>query len=104
MTKENIGFVGLGRMELADGAPVGPFSVLGTDKDPSLRRLVESSGIAWVDDSMLLASRCRHIFIVAGSESDVTEIIFGERGLVRGIDSETTIIVCATVREVTYGP
>jgi len=47
---------------------------------------------------MLLASRCRHIFIVAGSESVVTEIIFGERGLVRGIDSETTIIVCATVR------
>lgn len=99
MTKENIGFVGLGRMGSRMALRlVGPFSVLGTDKDPSLRRLVESSGIAWVDDSMLLASRCRHIFIVAGSESDVTEIIFGERGLVRGIDSETTIIVCATVR------
>ena len=47
---------------------------------------------------MSLASNCRHVFIVAGSESDVTEIIFGERGLVRGIDSETTIVVCATVR------
>ena len=99
MTKKNIGFVGLGRMGSRMALRlVGPFLVLGTDKDTSLRRLAESSGITWVDNPMLLASKCRHIFIVAGSESDVTEIIFGERGLVRGIDSETTIIVCATVR------
>ena len=99
MTKENIGFVGLGRMGSRMALRlVGYFSVFGTDKAASLRRLAESNGVTWVDDSMLLASKCRHVFIVAGSENDVTEIIFGERGLVRGIESKTTIIVCATVR------
>ena len=99
MSRENIGFVGLGRMgsRMAKRL-VDSFSVFGTDKALSLRQSAESNGIRWVDDSMSLASNCRHVFIVAGSESDVTEIIFGERGLVRGIDSETTIVVCATVR------
>ena len=99
MSRENIGFVGLGRMGSRMALRlVDSFSVFGTDKTLSLRQSAESNGIRWVDDSMSLASNCRHVFIVAGSESDVTEIIFGERGLVRGIDSETTIVVCATVR------
>jgi 3-hydroxyisobutyrate dehydrogenase len=99
MSRENIGFVGLGRMGSRMALRlVDSFSVFGTDKTLSLRQSAESNGIRWVDDSMSLASKCRHVFIVAGSESDVTEIIFGERGLVRGIDSETTIVVCATVR------
>ena len=99
MTRENIGFVGLGRMGSRMALRlVGYFSVFGTDKAASLRRLAESNGVTWVDDAMLLASKCRYVFIVAGSENDVTEIIFGERGLVRGIASKTTIIVCATVR------
>ena len=99
MSRENIGFVGLGRMGSRMALRlVDSFSVFGTDKTLSLRQSAESNGIRWVDDSMSLASNCRHVCIVAGSESDVTEIIFGERGLVRGIDSETTIVVCATVR------
>ena len=99
MTKENIGFVGLGRMGMRMALRlVDSFSVFGTDKDPSLKNSSETNGVTWADDSRSLAAICRHIFIVAGSESDVTEIIFGERGLHGGIDSETTIIVCATVR------
>ena len=99
MTSENIGFVGLGRMGSRMALRlVDSFSVFGTDKASSLRRSAEANGVTWIDDSKSLASMCRHIFIVAGAESDVTEIIFGERGLVRGIDSDTTIIVCATVR------
>ena len=84
MTKENIGFVGLGRMGMRMALRlVDSFSVFGTDKDPSLKNSSETNGVTWADDSWSLAAICRHIFIVAGSESDVTEIIFGERGLHR---------------------
>jgi len=99
MNTENIGFVGLGRMgsRMAHRL-VDSYSVFGTDKALLQKDVAEANGITWVDHSKSLASICRHIFIVAGSETDVTEIIFGEIGLIQGIDSDTTIIVCATVR------
>ena len=99
MNTENIGFVGLGRMGLRMAFRLTEaYSVFGTDKVLSQKNSAEASGITWIDSSTSLASICRHIFIVAGSENDVTEIIFGETGLIHGIDSDTTIIVCATVR------
>jgi len=99
MATDNIGFVGLGRMGSRMALRlVDSYLVFGTDKALSQKDLAEANGITWVDNSKLLASICRHIFIVAGSENDVTEIIFGETGLIHGIDSDTTIIVCATVR------
>ena len=99
MAADSIGFVGLGRMGLRMALRlVDSYSVFGTDKVVSLAKSAEANGITWVDNSKSLANICRHIFIVAGSESDVTEIIFGKQGLVHGIDSETSIIVCATVR------
>ena len=99
MNTENIGFVGLGRMgsRMAHRL-VDSYSVFGTDKALSQKDMAEANDITWVDHSKSLASICRHIFIVAGSETDVTEIIFGETGLIHGINSDTTIIVCATVR------
>lgn len=99
MAADSIGFVGLGRMGSRMALRlVDSFSVFGTDKASSLRKFAESNGVTWVDNSKSLARACRHIFIVAGSENDVTEIIFGGSGLIHGIDSDTTIIVCATVR------
>jgi len=99
MATDNIGFVGLGRMGSRMALRlVDSYLVFGTDKALSQKESAEANGITWVTNSKSLASICRHIFIVAGSENDVTEIIFGETGLIHGIDSDTTIIVCATVR------
>ena len=99
MNAEKIGFVGLGRMGLRMALRlIDSYPVYGTDTAVSLKQSVREKGINWVDDSRSLARICRHIFVVAGTENDVTEIIFGERGLVSGIDSDTTIVVCATVR------
>ena len=99
MATDNIGFVGLGRMGSRMALRlVDSYLVFGTDKALSQKESAEANGITWVDNSKSLAGICRHIFIVAGSESDVTEIIFAELGLIHGIDSDTTIIVCATVR------
>jgi 3-hydroxyisobutyrate dehydrogenase-like beta-hydroxyacid dehydrogenase len=99
MQKDNVGFVGLGRMGSRMALRlVDAFSVFGTDKVLALRPSAESNGVVWVDDSMSLASKCRYVFIVAGSEGDVTEIIFGDRGLIHGVTSDITIVVCATVR------
>ena len=99
MNAEKIGFVGLGRMGLKMALRlINFYSVYGTDTAVSLKQSVREKGVNWVDDSISLARICRHIFVVAGTEDDVTEIIFGERGLVSGIDSDTTVVVCATVR------
>ena len=92
MNAEKIGFVGLGRMGLRMALRlIDSYPVYGTDTAVSLKQSVREKGINWVDDSRSLARICRHIFVVAGTENDVTEIIFGERGLVSGIDSDTTI-------------
>ncbi len=99
MNAEKIGFVGLGRMGLKMALRlVASYPVYGTDKSVSLKQSVQEQGIIWVNDSISLAKVCRHVFVVAGTENEVTEIVFGERGLVSGIDSKTTIVVCATVR------
>lgn len=99
MNTEKIGFVGLGRMGLRMALRlIDSYPVYGTDTAASLKQSVREKGVNWIDDSTSLARLCRHIFVVAGTENEVTEIIFGERGLISGIDSDTTIVVCATVR------
>ena len=99
MNAEKIGFVGLGRMGLKMALRlINFYPVYGTDTAVSIKQSVQEKGVTWVDDSISLARICRHIFVVAGTEDDVTEIIFGERGLVSGIDSDTTVVICATVR------
>ena len=103
MNAEKIGFVGLGRMGLKMALRlINFYPVYGTDKAVSLKQSVQEKGVTWVDDSISLARICRHIFVVAGTENDVTEIIFGKRGLISGIDSDTTIVICATVRPDLY--
>ena len=77
MAADNVGFVGLGRMGSRMALRlVDSYLVFGTDKALSQKDSAEANGITWVDNSKSLASICRHIFIVAGSENDVTEIIF----------------------------
>ena len=99
MNAEKIGFVGLGRIGLRMALRlINSYPVYGTDKSISLKQSVQEKGVNWVDDSISLARICRHIFVVAGTENEVTEIIFGKLGLLSGIDSDTTIVVCATVR------
>ena len=95
----SIGFVGLGRMGFRMAARLtSSYSVFGTDKIESLEQSVEDHGIRWVDSPRALAKACKYVFIVAGTENDVTEIIFGRNGLLLGIETDVMIVVCATVR------
>jgi len=94
MNAEKIGFVGLGRMGLRMALRlIDSYRVYGTDRAVSLQQSVREKGVNWIDDSTSLARICRHIFVVVGTESEVTEIIFGERGLISGIASDNTIVI-----------
>ena len=53
MTKEKIGFVGLGRMGMRMAVRlVDSFSVFGTDKDPSLKNSSGTNEVTWNEDSL----------------------------------------------------
>lgn len=99
MSSENIGFIGLGRMGLRMASRlVHRYSIIGNDKRLETRIEAENIGLSWVNDPTSLASICKYVFVVVGTESDLTQVMFGSRGLLNGIRSTTIIIICSTVR------
>ena len=99
MSSKNVGFIGMGRMGLRMALRlVHEYSVFGTDKLLTMKAVTENSGISWMNDPASMASICRYIFLVVGTEDDLREVIFGQKGLLKGIESPVTIVLSSTVR------
>jgi len=93
------GFIGMGRMgKLMASRLEGHCAVSGTDVIPSVKDGVEAAGIAWCDSIQELTRCSDVIFVVVGSEDDVTSVIFDAEGVLASADTPKILVVCATVR------
>ena len=86
------GFIGMGRMgKLMASRLEGHCVVSGTDVIPSVKDGVEAAGIAWCDSIQELTRCSDVIFVVVGSEDDVTSVVFDAEGVLASADNQTVI-------------
>lgn len=96
---ELLGVIGLGEMGgsitdhwLNDGYDVRVYDI----DDEKVAEMVEK-GATSSDSPKELAKACDIVFIAVGFGDQVEEVIFENEGIIYGIDSGNTIVICSTV-------
>jgi 3-hydroxyisobutyrate dehydrogenase-like beta-hydroxyacid dehydrogenase len=93
-----VGMIGLGKM----GLPMTRhllrkrFSVIGFDRDPeAVRQLTQLGGRA-AGDCAEVAANSQLVIVVVGFESQVDEVLFGDRGVIAGAPDSLVVTIAST--------
>lgn len=96
---KNIGVVGLGRMgkPIAKNIIESGYETFVTDVRPDPMQELEEFGAVGVDAPKDLGRRCDIIIIVVQDAEQTREVVLGPEGIAAGVDSDTVVIVSATI-------
>ncbi|MDB5596122.1 MAG: Hgd 1 [Hyphomicrobiales bacterium] len=95
----SVGVAGLGKMGLPIARHLvrGGFQVHGIEVDSASIDAARNSGITVAEDPAELASNCDLVIVLTAYEDQVSEVIFGSRGLTVGAKQGLIVAVGATI-------
>lgn len=99
MTREIIGYIGLGLMgrPVAENLLKAGYTVNIFARNKSVAANLEEAGATAFDSPSELASHCDVIFVNVPDTADVEEVVLGERGLIQGAKPGSLVIDMSTI-------
>lgn len=96
---KSIGIVGLGRVGMATAKAYleAGYQVFGCDKRPEVINPFQSLGGSFLQTPEEIAQHTQTIVVLVLNDAQVMEVITGEKGLLKGIHSKTTVICMSTI-------